>query len=120
MKTQRLLLELFFLMRRKAATAGELAEFIGVSRRTVFRDKLESMIAGMEVLKQFGSMELAGDAGSLLKRLTGLAGGKAPAMSTMGYVEPYGLINKVGYWYLAGYCHETGRTQSRSTARAAC
>lgn len=28
-------------------------------------------------------------------------------MSLSGYVAPYGIINWVGYWYLAGYCYET-------------
>lgn len=26
-------------------------------------------------------------------------------LSTDGLVEPYGLVNKVGYWYLVGFCH---------------
>jgi predicted DNA-binding transcriptional regulator YafY len=26
-------------------------------------------------------------------------------LSTSGYVSPYGLVNKVGFWYLVGYCH---------------
>ncbi|MBH1942173.1 WYL domain-containing protein [Mobilitalea sibirica] len=26
-------------------------------------------------------------------------------LSTDGYVAPYGLVNKVGYWYLVGYCY---------------
>jgi predicted DNA-binding transcriptional regulator YafY len=26
-------------------------------------------------------------------------------MSTDGYVAPYGLVNKVGFWYLVGFCH---------------
>jgi predicted DNA-binding transcriptional regulator YafY len=26
-------------------------------------------------------------------------------LSTDGLVAPYGLVNKVGYWYLVGFCH---------------
>lgn len=26
--------------------------------------------------------------------------------STSGFVAPYGLVNKLGYWYLIGYCYE--------------
>lgn len=26
-------------------------------------------------------------------------------LSTNGYVAPYGLVNKVGFWYLVGYCY---------------
>ena len=28
-------------------------------------------------------------------------------MSLSGYIAPYGIINWVGYWYLAGYCYES-------------
>jgi len=27
-------------------------------------------------------------------------------LSTVGKVNPFGLINKAGYWFLVGYCHE--------------
>lgn len=27
-------------------------------------------------------------------------------LSTGGRVDPYGIVNKAGYWFLVGYCHE--------------
>jgi len=27
-------------------------------------------------------------------------------LSTVGKVNPFGIINKAGYWFLVGYCHE--------------
>ncbi len=27
-------------------------------------------------------------------------------LSTVGRINPFGLINKAGYWFLVGYCHE--------------
>ena len=37
-------------------------------------------------------------------------------LSTDGLVDPYGLVNKAGYWFLVGYCHQLECIRAFNTA----
>jgi predicted DNA-binding transcriptional regulator YafY len=37
-------------------------------------------------------------------------------MSTCGRVDPYGIVNKAGSWFLVGYCHELEAYRGFNTA----
>ncbi len=192
MKLQRVLLILFYIMKKGKTSTKELCEFLEVSKRTVYRDidvlktagaeiistsgtggghrlsedfnlgrllftnrELDSILLGSDFLSQFSQMEFADVSRELVKKLKGLMSTKENAhidqscqkvlidsnysfhkedyfnklkivetavnedtliyikyksplcekMSVSGFVAPYGIINWVGYWYIAGYCY---------------
>ena len=39
-------------------------------------------------------------------------------LSTNNLVDPYGLVNKAGYWFLVGYCHQLECVRAFNTSNA--
>ncbi len=188
MKLQRLLMILFYLQARDLVRAEELAGFLEVSRRTIYRDVEELRTAGAEIesvpganggfqlaagfawdrllfsrddlasvilssamLSRFRQTAFAAQAEELARRMERLCpegtvllrqrvlidpedrfpkgdlGARlvllekavfsgivveidyesplCRTLSTRGPVDPYGLVNKAGYWFVVGYCH---------------